>query len=317
MMSEHADRERLLALRLGKLDAAESRALLNHVAACAQCQRTAQETLSVDTHARELVRSLSEEETVPAPRRRPVVRWLAAAAVLAALLLALPFLRPRPTEVPPPVVRKTAPPPAARPSAPASRPARPEPFEAIVRQATAAGALAIPASLAGVQPAGDQFRSTAPEPARAELTPFAEVVETDRPRFRWPSQPGASYLILVIEKDRIVAESPSLTRNEWRCNVALARGRTYTWQVEVRDDGKTVILPLPPAPQARFHVLGAGEKAQLDEARATAPDDHLLLGILAARAGLRDEAIEHLSAAPGGEALLASVRKWPDPQSKG
>ncbi|HEX6095090.1 MAG TPA: hypothetical protein VF432_02110 [Thermoanaerobaculia bacterium] len=314
-MSEHADRERLLALRLGKLDAAETRALLNHVATCAQCQRTAQETLAVDAHARELVRSLSEEEAVPAPRRRPAYRWLAVAAVLAALafVLAFPFLRRRPTETPAPIVRKTVPPPAAAPPARQAKPARPEPFEAIVRQATAAGALPMPAFLVALQPSGDQFRSATAEPPRAELTPFAEVLETDRPRFRWPSKPGARYLVLVAEKDRIVAESPSLTRNEWRCDVALARGRTYTWQVEVRSGEETVMLPVPPAPRARFHVLGAEAKAQLDQARATAPDDRLLLGILAARAGLRGEAIEHLRAAPGGEALLASVRKWPDP----
>jgi len=98
--------------------------------------------------------------------------------------------------------------------------------------------------------------------------------------------------------------------NEWTCDVELPRGRAYTWQVEVRRGDATSMLPMPPAPPARFEVLSARTKEALDAVRRDWPDDHLLLGVLCARAGLREAALEELGAVPEGGALRRSVANW-------
>lgn len=171
----------------------------------------------------------------------------------------------------------------------------------------------MPATLAAVLPARDSFRSAAPDPvATAALRPSAQVLETRRPRFTWPASVGATYTVLVGANGDLVAQSPVLRENVWQCDVDLAPGRTYSWQVEIRRGDEATMLPMPPEPTPRFHVLGAEARNELDAARRDAPDDHLLLGVLYARAGLRDEALRELNAAPEPEArtLAKSIEEW-------
>jgi hypothetical protein len=314
-MTGHADYDKLIALRMGTLGGDESRELLNHVAGCAMCRRAAQEVLDVRAEAREVVASLAREERP----RRSRARWLAAAAILViAVTVPLLLRRNDPAPVPPPVAATAvaAPSPSPAPPPPAV-PARPAPWEAIASEAVAAGAIAPPALLLSLQPAPDEFRArSAGHETIPDMQPFGEIVESDRPLFRWPKTDGATYTVIVGERGRVVAQSGSLEDNSWRCAVPLARGRSYRWQVEIRKGDQTSMMPMPPAPNARFHVLGAAAKAQLDEVRQAAPGDHLVLGILSARAGLREQALGHLDAVSGDEAkharaLADSIRKWP------
>lgn len=318
-MTQHVDRERLVALRLGRLTGEESRELLNHVAGCAECQRAAQSTLDVRTDARELADSFAGGKRVPA-RLRPSMRWLAAAAVAAAVLAVLFTRDDRPAVRPPVATNATSTrnaSPHPRPD-PVRTPERPEPWNALVAEAVRKGMLEAPAVLLALRPETDIFRD---DPSGAQkmpdMKPRAEVVESDRPLFSWPGRSGATYTVLVGEKGKIVAQSPSLETNSWRSEDALPRGKTYSWQVETRLGAETWMIPAPPAPMARFHVLEARVKEQLDAARRAVPDDDLLLGILAARAGLREDALEHLQAAvkegtAEARPLLDSVKSWPD-----
>jgi hypothetical protein len=316
----HAAPERLVALRLGQLSGEESRELLNHVARCAECQHAAQATLDVRTDARELAQSLAGEEQPVAPSRPSPMRWLAVAAVAAGVLAAIPFLRreERPIERPPVVTNTTATVTAPPPPGPAQVPSRPEPWNALVAAAVTKGMLEAPAVLLSLRPPPDQFRDNpADVPPMPDMRPLGEVVESDRPTFRWPETSGATYTVLVGEKGRVVAQSSPLTTNTWRSETPLPRGRTYSWQVEARRGEETSMFPAPPAAMARFHVLEARLKAQLDAARRAVPGDDLLLGIIAARAGLRDTALQHLRAAaergePEARPLLDSVQNWPD-----
>jgi len=331
-MTPHASREQLIALREGRAGAA-TRELLNHVAGCAECQRTAQETLDVSSDARALAESLAAGETEaprvePRVRRRPsrAIRWIAAAAIIAALAVAIPFLWRRANSPKAPhVVTKPVPPPdAPRVITPPSQtrqvqgtPARPERWESVVREATASGALQMPGVLLALRTPADMFRASAEDPAAApDMRPFGEVVESDRPRFRWPAPAGATSTVIVGEQGAIVTQSPALQAGLWTPAAALPRGKTYTWQVELRRGEETEMLPAPPVPMARFHVLSAAAKAELDAVRAAAPRDHLLLGIVYARSGLRGDAVRELTeAARDGVSearpLLESVRNWP------
>ncbi len=328
-MTTHASREQLVALRQGKVPGAESRALLNHVAGCAECQRAAREALGADANVRELVASFGPPASSPADehasrvrsragetparqpagRRRSAASWLVAAAVLVLVFALLLSRRERPAPEAPPRIVTTTTVPAVPPPPPPERPA-------VVREVLAAGKIPMPVTLAAVLPARDSFRSAGEEPvAAAKMHPAAEVLETQRPRFTWPATEGATYTVLIGANGNLVAQSPELRENAWQCDVALARGRTYSWQVELRRGDETTMLPMPPEPTMRFHVLSASVKNDLDAARRATPDDHLLLGVLYARAGLREEALRELAAAsePEARTLAASIRAWRPP----
>ena len=123
----------------------------------------------------------------------------------------------------------------------------------------------------------------------------------------------------VFDDQRLVAESPVLEKESWLPERDLPRGRAYHWQVEARDrDGDTTILPSPPNPQAFFRVLDEASHEELKLARATHENDHLLLGVLYARKGLRTEAERELAdvETPEGRRLLESVRAWPGAENR-
>jgi hypothetical protein len=104
----------------------------------------------------------------------------------------------------------------------------------------------------------------------------------------------------------------------WTPDRPLQRGLTYAWQVRVV--GQDVIIPSPPAPPALFRIVDEETASEAAEARRRFPGDHLLLGLLCARAGLRrcaaDElahhAADHLSD-PSAQRLADSVREWQVP----
>jgi hypothetical protein len=121
---------------------------------------------------------------------------------------------------------------------------------------------------------------------------------------------------MIIDGSHVVERSGTLIVPRWKPSNPLRRGRTYEWQVEVHDSG-THIIPAPPAPPAFFHVADADSVRQIEEARRTRPGDHLLLGVLYARAGMQREAMEELSpytAQHPGDAnargLLEAIRRW-------
>lgn len=140
-----------------------------------------------------------------------------------------------------------------------------------------------PSVVPGSSDDGLPFRLTAP---------VGRAVESTRPVFRWSPLAGAeSYVVTVTDADlnEVVGSGP-LQTTEWRTPAALERGRTYSWQVTARKDGREIVSPALPAPQAKFRVLEQAKARELERARREFPDSHLALGVLYARAGLFVEA---------------------------
>ncbi|MGE0132550.1 MAG: anti-sigma factor [Blastocatellales bacterium] len=148
------------------------------------------------------------------------------------------------------------------------------------------------------------------------LEPVAKVIESNQPDFRWqPLAGAANYTVTVYDADfnRVMA-SPSLTGNEWRPPQPLPRGAIYSWQVKAMKDGREVVVPEPPAPEARFKVLEQAKAEELARARRQFTDSHLTLGLLYAQAGMQDKAAQELQAlldanqgSPLARKLLRSV----------
>lgn len=124
------------------------------------------------------------------------------------------------------------------------------------------------------------------------IGPVGTLTRTDRPSFRWQSLQGAtSYVVAVYDSNfNRVASSETQPGTAWSPAVSLKRGETYSWQVTAIKDGKELVSPAPPAPDAKFRVLDAAKTKELEQAKRMYPDSHLLLGILYERAGLLDDA---------------------------
>lgn len=134
-----------------------------------------------------------------------------------------------------------------------------------------------------------------------DLVPSDTAVESDQPEFSWYEILGARYVVTVFNGDEVVAQSGPLAGRRWKPERPLTRGRTYAWQVRAIDRKPIVGIwdheREPPAdrPRALFRVLAKKEVQELAAARRRHPHDHRLLGILAAKHGLRVDATRELA----------------------
>jgi len=195
----------------------------------------------------------------------------------------------------------------------------PAEWRALVAAAVDRGRIAPPAILATLRVPGDTMRGEGSRET-AVVAPDGIVIDDPRPELRWSGSSGAVYVVSIFAGDREVDRSAPLRSASWTPARALERGQTYRWQVEGQRGNQTWIIPPAPQPAPLFALLDEPGHRVLDSARRRYPDDHLLLGVLAAHYGLQREAIEELTdeltlgrAAhpdPRLAALLASVRAW-------
>ena len=143
---------------------------------------------------------------------------------------------------------------------------------------------------------------TTGDPPFRLVVPLGTVTVSDRPEFRWEPLSGAEgYEIAVLDAERAsIVSQENVAGTSWTPPAPLGRDRTYIWQVSARRSGEKVIVPVPPAPLARFRVMDARAAVTIEDLSRTQPDAHLLLGILCALSGARSEAESHLlRVAPG------------------
>jgi hypothetical protein len=180
--------------------------------------------------------------------------------------------------------------------------------ETMVRTALTRAELKVPTRLADLAGSTGTLLGSAQDGIPfALIGPVATAVESTRPTFRWQPLPGTDrYTVSVFDSEyRQVVVSAPTSALEWTSSRALARGRTYAWQVSAEREGREVVSPTAPAPEARFEVLEASRVEQLRLARSHAAGSHLLLGLISAEAGLLEDAERELQALmaenPGAE----------------
>lgn len=248
------------------------------------------------------LRDLREFAHAPPPKAFPL-RWLAVAALLiVAIGIAIVIATQRG-----PVIDNT---PIKR--APVTSGYGWADWDHAVRDATSRLTIERPGILHELRPPGQVLRGT-DQTSRTAMSPAGMVIETTTPIFTWTAKPG-QYVVSVYDGVERVMQSGVIRTPEWRITNPLRRGRTYTWQVEVRRRGGVEIIPAPPAAPALFHVLDEQDAATLAEARRQFPGDHLLQGVLYARMGLQQQAVEELRQYavlhPEARALAESVARW-------
>jgi len=298
-LDEHPSYEVLEQFVDGTIDDVTREIVASHREVCATC----------DAEVRDLMAFAGRSSSTS-------LRWLSVAAAVIVLSLASAYLMRSPplqrTQQPTqkPVARKSATQPV-----PAIGYGRDD-WNAAVRDALAHGTIAPPAILASLRPTPDVLRTLSSRSAAAVMNPAGVVIDTPTPLLTWRAESGP-FVVSVYDGFERVARSGVLQTRGWRVEPALPRGRTYTWQVAIRRGDSIELLPSPPAPVSLFHVLDQDSSAALADARRRFPDDPLLLGVLHARFGMQQTAIEELrkyaarhSDVRNAAALADSVSSW-------
>jgi hypothetical protein len=128
------------------------------------------------------------------------------------------------------------------------------------------------------------------------LYPVNQVVESTRPKFRWRPVPGASRYTVFIKDIGTGEETDGepITETTWTTNKPLSRGHTYAWMVSALVDGRRLRAPAPSEPFAAVRVLDEASVREIDRARGSYSESHLIMGLLYAKAGLRIQAQRRL-----------------------
>lgn len=292
-------------VRRGLASAAEAEAVGRHVRECSACQALADEQLSIVESAAAFEALLSlEAEPVRTMPSRQLVWWAAAAAMIAAVLVLIPRPHaPQPGSIPH-VIRGV---PVGLPV-----PVRSPEWDALLAETRRSGVLPFPADIRELA-RPDMFRGEPHQAGAFPMWPIATAVDEERPELRWPAVDRARYVVVLTSGGKELARSNSLTAPQWRVPRALPRGTMVRWQVRVEQGETTSILPAPPAPPAIFRLTSEREHAEIARAKAEAPNDHLLLGLVHARAGVVDEARRELEAStdPLASRMLEQLPKAP------
>jgi len=159
--------------------------------------------------------------------------------------------------------------------------------------------------------AGTLMGGTSEGVSFALLGPVGTFVESDRPTFRWQAVKGADgYMVNVIDaRFSNVAASGRVSGTEWTALQPLKRDETYSWQVTAIKNGQEITSPVPPAPEAKFRVLGRSKSDALNQARRSYPHSHLILGSLYKQAGLLDAAEREFKELLAANPQSATARK--------
>jgi anti-sigma factor RsiW len=165
-------------------------------------------------------------------------------------------------------------------------------MEQKVRSALKDQTVEIPSDVRQLKLAGGVLMGTSETVPFALTSPVGKVLETQRPSFSWrPLKDAESYKVGVYDDNfNQVMVSNELHSMSWTPSAALPRGKVYQWQVTAVRNGEEVKSPLRPAPEAKFKIVDQANFDQLQKARRSDANSHLVMGIAYANAGLLDEA---------------------------
>jgi hypothetical protein len=344
----HPGDEELAAYLEGPMDELDSDCIGLHLQECVQCRETLQATLEYRAEyfwphkngrkksAQEWTRYGLSFQQSPS---RHMMAGIAAVVIVVALTLWV-VLRPAPqsptvAEAPPqeapskePLPEHSPPNPPLSDNAPSIPPrvaaSKPEKRE-IERQphetetALIAKSLTMPPSverldrtpavaIRGNRPSVESF---------SIISPFATLIVSDRPTFRWTPLSGAeSYKVSLFDEAlHLVVASDPISETEWESTHRLHAGTVYTWTVTAIKGGREIVAPAAPA-RAEFEVIGRSALAKLNR-NVAGMTSSAARGIVYANAGLLDDAEREFDAYLADhpddyrtKELLQTVRSW-------
>lgn len=280
LRQDHLSEETIVALAGGEVIPGAA----DHLRTCATCQSELEDLMKFAAKQR--------------PQRANLRIWAIAAAILIAVLAPLFWI----------LTHRAPHPEVAAGSLPPS-------YAAIVDRAVRSGQLEVGGIAASLARKQEVLLGPASSEKKFALNhPIAEAVLGGRPQFSWQAFAGASgYRVEVYDEAfHKAAESLDLTSTTWTPAEPLPAGQVYSWTVTARAGSDQIREPVPPSPEAKFGVLATEEAARLNAARASFPNEHLLLAALYAQAGVLEEAraqLTTLESANPTSTLVPSLKK--------
>ncbi len=190
--------------------------------------------------------------------------------------------------------------------------------ESVERALVTHGVRASPALSGWTTGAGNLRSELETQSTFAPLDPTDVVIETERPTFRWRALEGAQEYVVTIydAKLRQVGSSGPVDGTKWTTPNSLERGVTYSWQISALKDGKKVVSPKPPLPEARFRILDHASVVALAKLKESAGSSHLAMGVFYWKHGMIEESKREFQAlananpnSPVATQLLRSIRR--------
>lgn len=172
-------------------------------------------------------------------------------------------------------------------------------YQSLIKKALTSGRVEKSPDLKGLtRPSSSLMSSDKQSNEFTVIDPIGVVLMTNQPTFRWtPLEAATGYVVEVYDETfKLVVSSPQLKEASWAAPQPLPRGMIYAWQVKAIKDGQEIAAPRPPAPQARFRILGQAKANELAKARRAYSSSHLVLGLLYTEAGLLKEAEQEFRA---------------------
>lgn len=274
--SPHLSYDELVAYAEERMEAGARAQATVHLDLCPQCRAEADDLLRI---------------RVPrvSPRRPRAAWWIIVAAGVILLGFLFWRLQNRRSQMPPPISE----------------------FSGLVGDALRNGRVDVPEPVLALRGKSASLPGT-PESRFGLLRPVATAVASAQPKFEWsPVGNDAQYVVAVFDSQlNPIVRSATLAEPAWTPPQPLAAGE-YLWQVTATVGSKSVLAPGDSDPPAKFLVLDEAQRQSLERAAKERPGDHLLLGVLYARAGVLDDAERELRLADPVTArpLLESLRK--------
>ncbi|MBX7223372.1 MAG: zf-HC2 domain-containing protein [Blastocatellia bacterium] len=141
--------------------------------------------------------------------------------------------------------------------------------------------------------------------------PWTTFVAETQPILRWETgnQGGTTVVTIFDAQYNQIAQSPPLSETSWQVPFELAPGQFYSWEVSTTVNGKTVVAPLPPSPEARFKVLSRMERKALEGQLEKAGNEPVQRGLALVQAGCVEAAEREFALVSPHHPQAAAVRK--------
>jgi len=153
-----------------------------------------------------------------------------------------------------------------------------------------------------------------PSPEISLIEPVDTAVSDTTPTLEFRPVAGVAGYQVTLEMEDSTEEVPTVKPvgpTRWRVTRPLRPGKVYQWAVTAQGTERPLRSPL-----ARFYLLSAADRSEIEKARKEQAQNPLALGALYARLGMMAQSEEQFQAALKADPAQPVARRWLDELAK-